>query len=204
MRRPSPAFLLALAALILSMTGSAVAAKKYLITSTAQISPKVLHQLRSAGAAGVAGPAGAAGAAGAAGHDGAAGANGQAGTAGAAGTAKALLLYSQSDGIEIGSVNVVAVTRPAAPAGVFCVQIAASVDALHSVSVASPNFAADTTQSGTNMAQAVVEVDRDQGGGGIQCGSATNVVEVDTFARTFPGGVATLAPADEAFSLIVG
>ena len=64
-------------ALVFAMTGGAYAAKKYLITSTKQISPSVLKAF-----AGKAGPAGATGAAGPAG---APGAQGPAGTAGGPG-----------------------------------------------------------------------------------------------------------------------
>ncbi len=66
--------------LVFVMTGGALAAKKYLITSTKQISPSVLKSLQ-----GKAGPAGANGAQGAAGV-GTAGAQGPAGPAGPAGT----------------------------------------------------------------------------------------------------------------------
>jgi Collagen triple helix repeat (20 copies) len=69
-------------ALVFAMTGGAYAAGKYVITSTKQISPKVLKSLQ--GKAGPAGPAGAAGAAGA-GTAGAQGPQGPAGTAGAKG-----------------------------------------------------------------------------------------------------------------------
>ncbi len=55
-------------ALVFAMTGGAYAAKKYLITNTKQISPKVLKQLK--GARGPAGPAGEKGAAGATGTQG--------------------------------------------------------------------------------------------------------------------------------------
>jgi hypothetical protein len=65
--------------LVFTMTGGAYAAKKYLITSTKQISPSVLKSLQ-----GKAGPAGANGAQGAAGV-GTAGAQGPAGPAGPAG-----------------------------------------------------------------------------------------------------------------------
>jgi len=64
-------------ALVFAMTGGAFAAGKYLITSTKQISPKVLASLK-----GKAGPAGAAGATGAVGATGPAGAAGPAGPAG--------------------------------------------------------------------------------------------------------------------------
>ena len=70
-------------ALVLALSGSAIAANTYLLTSTKQISPSVLKKLKGAkgprghkgvmgarGAAGPAGPAGAAGATGAAGAQG--------------------------------------------------------------------------------------------------------------------------------------
>ena len=79
-RIPSPAMVLALAALVISVTGSAIAAKHYLITSTKQIKPSVLKQLKgkrgARGKIGPIGPAGAAGVAGAPGKDGQAGAPG--------------------------------------------------------------------------------------------------------------------------------
>jgi hypothetical protein len=81
--------------LVFAMTGGAYAAKKYLITSTKQISPSVLKSLRgkagpagingAQGAAGIAGPQGPAGAGGAKGDTGAAGKDGSAGGAGPAG-----------------------------------------------------------------------------------------------------------------------
>jgi len=82
MRRISPALVLSVVALLLACSGTAFAAKKYLITSTHQISPKVLAQLK-----GARGPAGAAGANGAPGANGATGAQGPAGTAGTRGPA---------------------------------------------------------------------------------------------------------------------
>jgi len=60
--------LVAVIALVLAMSGGAYAASKFLITSTKQISPKVLKSLKggkgATGPAGLAGPAGPAGAAG--------------------------------------------------------------------------------------------------------------------------------------------
>jgi hypothetical protein len=70
-------------ALVFAMSSGAYAAKRYLITSTKQISPKVLTALK--GKTGPAGPAGAAGAQGATGSTGAqgpVGANGETGLAG--------------------------------------------------------------------------------------------------------------------------
>ncbi len=69
-------------ALVFAMGGSAVAASHYLITSTKQISPKVLKELRAAakpGAPGAPGASGASGASGPNGLNGAPGTNGQAG-----------------------------------------------------------------------------------------------------------------------------
>lgn len=77
------------AALVFAMSGGAFAAGKYLITSTKQISPKVLKSLKGAsgknganGANGAAGPAGPAGPAGATGPQGPKGETGAAGTNG--------------------------------------------------------------------------------------------------------------------------
>lgn len=79
----------AIAALVLAMVGGAYAAKKYVITSTKQIKPSVLKQLKGAtgptGAQGPQGPAGPAGAPGAKGADGANGAPGPTGPTGAKG-----------------------------------------------------------------------------------------------------------------------
>ncbi|MGA8365464.1 MAG: hypothetical protein WB709_13240 [Solirubrobacteraceae bacterium] len=72
--------------LVFAMTGGALAAKKYLITSTKQISPSVLKQLQGkAGAPGAQGAAGAQGAQGPAGPAGAAGAKGDTGAPGTPG-----------------------------------------------------------------------------------------------------------------------
>jgi hypothetical protein len=82
-------------ALVFAMTGGAYAASKYLITSTKQISPKVLKALAGkpgtkgaagpTGSQGPAGPAGPKGETGSAGKEGPAGANGTNGTDGANG-----------------------------------------------------------------------------------------------------------------------
>ncbi len=73
-------------ALLLAMSGGAYAASKYIITSTKQISPKVLKQLRGAtGATGSQGPQGLQGKEGAAGKNGTNGTNGTDGKDGTAG-----------------------------------------------------------------------------------------------------------------------
>ncbi len=79
-RHCSFAGLVATLALVFAMSGGAWAAKKYLITSTSQISPSVLKKLK--GKTGATGPAGAVGLAGAAGANGKAGANGTNGASG--------------------------------------------------------------------------------------------------------------------------
>jgi hypothetical protein len=87
--RTSPATVIASLALVFAMTGGAYAAGKYLITSTKQIKPSVLKQLKGAagknGTNGTAGASGAAGAGGPQGPSGPAGPGGPGGPAGAKG-----------------------------------------------------------------------------------------------------------------------
>jgi hypothetical protein len=96
--RVSPAMVIAGLALVFAMSGGAYAAKKYLITSTKQISPSVLKALQGkagkaganglpgvGGAQGPAGPAGPAGAGGPKGETGPAGVKGEKGPTGASG-----------------------------------------------------------------------------------------------------------------------
>jgi hypothetical protein len=86
--RVSPATVIAGLALVFAMTGGAYAAKKYLITSTKQISPSVLKSLQGkVGAGGVNGAQGAAGAVGPQGPAGSQGAKGETGAAGKDGVA---------------------------------------------------------------------------------------------------------------------
>jgi hypothetical protein len=86
----SPATAIATLALVFAMTGGAYAAKHYLITSTKQISPKVLKALKGSaganGANGAAGLQGPVGPAGAGGPQGPAGPTGGPGKDGAPGT----------------------------------------------------------------------------------------------------------------------
>jgi hypothetical protein len=83
LRLPSPALVISILALIVALSGTAIAAKRYLITNTKQISPAALKQLTRLAATQVKqGAAGAAGANGTAGATGAAGASGERGPAG--------------------------------------------------------------------------------------------------------------------------
>ncbi len=87
----------AVVALVFAMAGGAYAAGKYLITSTKQISPKVLASLKGkTGKAGKDGANGAQGPAGAAGLQGPAGAKGENGAPGANGT-------NGNDGVSVAS-----------------------------------------------------------------------------------------------------
>ncbi|HEY4997351.1 MAG TPA: hypothetical protein VII03_05095 [Solirubrobacteraceae bacterium] len=79
-RRLSYANVVSTLALVLAMSGGALAASHYLINSTKQINPKVLKKLR--GARGATGPRGAPGTQGGLGKDGAPGTAGTAGTDG--------------------------------------------------------------------------------------------------------------------------
>lgn len=86
-RRVNATSLVAVLALVFAMGGGAYAASRYVITSTKQISPKVLKALQGkAGPAGANGAQGPAGAVGPAGPQGPAGLQGSAGTSGTNGT----------------------------------------------------------------------------------------------------------------------
>jgi hypothetical protein len=74
LRKPSPAAVVAIVALFVALGGTAVAAHRFLITSTRQIKPSVLRELKGAGAR--RGPAGATGPQGASGPQGPQGAEG--------------------------------------------------------------------------------------------------------------------------------
>jgi hypothetical protein len=114
--------LVAIIALVFAMTGGALAAKKYLITSTSQIKPSVLKSLQ--GTRGPPGPAGAAGAQGAqgpagpagAGSQGPAGAKGENGAAGAKGATGATG-KTGPEGLP-GIKGATGATGPTGPAGI--------------------------------------------------------------------------------------
>ncbi len=81
LRKPSPTGIVAIAALVLALGGTAIAASRYVITSTSQIKPTVLAKLK-----GTTGPRGAQGRDGLPGRDGLAGREGAPGREGPPGT----------------------------------------------------------------------------------------------------------------------
>jgi hypothetical protein len=86
LRKPTPAAVIAIVALVVALSGTAMAASHYIITSTSQIKPSVLRALHgSTGAKGTAAVAGAQGPAGATGAQGPAGAQGLPGPTGLTG-----------------------------------------------------------------------------------------------------------------------
>ncbi len=98
-RRISYANVAATLALVLSMSGGALAATHYLINSTKQISPKVLKKLKGAtGAPGATGARGATGATGATGKEGAGGKEGKEGKEGARGPSEGFQAFKDSAG----------------------------------------------------------------------------------------------------------
>ncbi len=114
-------------ALVFSMSGGALAANHYLISSTKQINPKVLSKLKgNAGANGAPGATGASGPTGPSGPSGPTGSQGKEGPPGPAGSAVA---YAHINGAtKIGglldtahSKNVAAVSEIVGSEGIYCV-----------------------------------------------------------------------------------
>jgi hypothetical protein len=194
MKRPSPATAIALVALFFSLGGVGLAASHYLITSTSQIKPSVLKDLR--GAQGLAGPQGLQGLQGLQGPAGAAGAAGAAGTAGtpgAAGTAHAWAVVA-SDGTLIADKNVSSVQHTT-NSGIYCLTLAAGSGANTAAAVVSMNDDSDIgsyvfiTKSASDCSSGQAEVDT----GLLTIGSATTngsalagVAEDGGFTVLFP------------------
>ena len=111
LRRPST--VIALVALFLSLGGSAIAAKHYLITSTSQIKPSVLRQLRGTGGPqGATGPSGPQGAAGPQGTTGAQGGPGSQGPAGPTNLSALTTILGPSVSVPTGKVGSSVATCP--------------------------------------------------------------------------------------------
>jgi hypothetical protein len=95
------------------------------------------------------------------------------------------------------SKNVVAVTNPSA--GVFCVrfQPGVPVDGV----VATPDFSFDSTTFGTNGSEAFVEIVGNPG----DCGSVPDPkVEVATLVRSWSAGTSTAGLVNQGFHLVAG
>src|SRR5262245_15974853 len=105
MSRPSPALIVAVIALVVALGGTAFAAKKYVITKTTQIKPRVLAQLRKTGPAGPIGLPGPAGPAGERGSAGAAGPAGPSNIVSLTRSAATGLAVSAGDGRPVGTLE---------------------------------------------------------------------------------------------------
>lgn len=160
-RRLTYANVAATLALVFSMSGGALAASHYLISSTKQISPKVLKKLRGHnghnGNRGAAGAAGATGSAGSAGKDGAPGKEGPAGEEGAQGPGASQLTLklpaSASAGFsKVGTIQGISLEARCVEGAENKVSLemtytAAFAMTLMQTRVLSPNGAAATTQN---------------------------------------------------------
>jgi hypothetical protein len=128
-RRLSYANVTATLALVFAMSGGALAANHYLITSTKQVSPKVLKKLTGKagkagtnGANGAAGATGITGAQGLQGKEGPQGKTGEKGQTGEAGTTVAYADFNSSGGIQETSPakNLSAANVEKVATGVYC------------------------------------------------------------------------------------
>jgi Collagen triple helix repeat (20 copies) len=191
--RPTPAGVIACVALAIALGGTALAATTLVPRNSVGSAQVINGSLRKAdlsratvaalhGARGVRGPQGIQGAQG---PPGAQGAQGAQGVQGVPGTARAYGLVS-ADGTLTRSKNVVSVT--AEGSGVYCIALAAGIDAGQTGAVVTPDYAEDLTDlsGSTNGNQAIAEF------ASASEGCAAGQLEVDTGVRT----VTTTGSAD--------
>jgi hypothetical protein len=149
---PGPAMVVAVGALVVASTGSAIAAKRYLLTSTKQISPSVLKQLR--GQTGKQGPRGAQGAVGASGASGAGGAGGAPGPVGPSTAIESLAAAKGGPGgFAAGTTNHTVVTISGLAPGVYFLQGQAT---LQLVTLAATGVGACTLNAGGDASSVFV------------------------------------------------
>jgi hypothetical protein len=187
--RPTPAGVIACLALAIALGGTAVAATTLVPKNSvgsaqvingslqkADLSKRTVTALR--GARGARGPQGIPGPQGAPGAQGTQGAQGAQGVPGLSGTARA---YGRvrADGVLTRSKNVAGVTQILGGfGGIYCIQLAAGIDASRTGLVATPDFNGDSTDVGENALQAFVEWNS----AADSC--PTGQLEVDTFFRS--------------------
>jgi Collagen triple helix repeat (20 copies) len=156
--RITPSMVVAIAALVAALGGSAIAASHYLITSTSQIKPSVRAKLHGAkgaqgptGAKGDTGTAGSAGAKGADGANGTNGTNGINGTNGTPGSARAYALVTTVGGL-IFSKNIASATPVAT--GEYCIHPAAAAG----IDITTTQPVATVDYTGNNAPDVIAEI----------------------------------------------
>jgi hypothetical protein len=174
-RRLSYANVAATLALVFSMSGSALAAKHYLINSPKQISPKVLNKLK--GQNGKSGPTGAIGAIGPKGETGPRGAQGEKGAPGASATA--LWAVVNSAGTLVRGSGATAATLLAATTSFYEVTFNRNVSACsYEATVGGVNFEEALPVGGTT----IVFPGFEEPGPGVEVEAPTKV-DVITFSK---------------------
>jgi hypothetical protein len=188
-RRLSYANVVSTLALVVALgTGSAVAAKHYLVSSTKQIKPSVLKTLH-----GAAGPAG---------NPGASGPTGPAGATGNVGPSP-IVAYGRVSGAGTlaDTAGSPSVTNPGD--GVWCISVP-GVSSQSAVMTVTPDFSGDaTTTLDDNDAQAVAEVDSN----GASCPSGAFQVNTGERHVNTAGANVTnvgITSKDQGFEFIVG
>jgi|ERR1035437_3948684 hypothetical protein len=198
-RHLSYANVVATLALVFAMSGGALAASHYLITSTKQIKPSVLRKLKgntgATGANGATGTTGIAGAAGPKGPQGSKGIQGEEGYEGEPGTARAYgeVTAAGALGIAGASKNIASVSSPSV--GVYCIRATGLSGPVSTLVIA-------TIRDGSNGAK--VEVRGGEGTGG-PCFGPVPRFEVDTFVSkaNTTTGVISDEPTAEPFNFVI-
>lgn len=167
-------------ALVFSMSGAAFAAHHYLITSTKQISPKVIKSLK--GKTGPSGPAGKEGAQGKEGKEGKEGPQGSARSFGA-------VLSNGTLNSKVPSKNVASVSKPTT--GVFCIKPAAS----SGITTSNTTIIASVDAQSANGSEATVQSEPKN--------CAAGEFEVDTFDGEVSGTSIFDKFSDQPFSFLL-